>query len=444
MKRLQIVAVALFALAAGALMIGLIQAASSAPVAQVDSDADGFVDALELYLPTDPLDNCPDNSADDAWPLDMDRNRLINVLWDILPFRGYVGLMDADPMWGPQAQRHDLDGDGAVSCYGDVYAMYYGMLYATCDGGTPPPPPWPDPAPPVAMAIDPDATGNSESSLGRTEACVRIDVDPAYFGDGVADHAIDVCVTGDTQAPVTYDAWFYYEPGLVDPISWLDTIKLPDASGFSQDLEMVSRFNASAGYVAGGSISSGTAGDGTVARVNLDVIGPGLASFDFAFARSAYWSGAGAHTLTIVSGPLALAINTDCNTDRALELAGASAVGDDLSDPLDTDDDGDGFSDVVEQYLGTEPLDNCPKSPPGPGGEAWPLPNGDAWPLDINVDTFVTVVGDVLPYSGRIGATGGPPPSANWLKRLDLNMDNYLTVVADVLKFSGNIGKTCS
>ena len=60
------------------------------------------------------------------------------------------------------------------------------------------------------------------------------------------------------------------------------------------------------------------------------------------------------------------------------------------------------------------------------------------------MNKVITVVGDVLPYSGRIGATGGPRPSGNWRKRLDLDANNYITVVGDVLKFSGKIGKGCT
>jgi hypothetical protein len=101
-------------------------------------------------------------------------------------------------------------------------------------------------------------------------------------------------------------------------------------------------------------------------------------------------------------------------------------------DPL-LDSDADTFKDAIECYLPTDSRDNCRD---GPGD--------DAWPLDINMDTYVTVVGDVLKYSGRIGSTGGPPPSAMWLKRLDLSKDNFLTVVGDVLKFSGKIGAHCT
>jgi hypothetical protein len=109
------------------------------------------------------------------------------------------------------------------------------------------------------------------------------------------------------------------------------------------------------------------------------------------------------------------------------------------------DSDSDTFKDNVECWVETDPWDNCPDKT----GSAGRCPGvdcdgDDAWPLDINVDKFVTVVGDVLKYSGRIGSTGGPPPSAKWLQRLDLNKDNYLTVVGDVLKFSGKVGSKCT
>ena len=48
------------------------------------------------------------------------------------------------------------------------------------------------------------------------------------------------------------------------------------------------------------------------------------------------------------------------------------------------------------------------------------------------------------PSQGRIGSTGGPPPGPNWRQRLDLNADNFLTVVGDVLKFSGNVAQRCT
>jgi len=124
------------------------------------------------------------------------------------------------------------------------------------------------------------------------------------------------------------------------------------------------------------------------------------------------------------------------NTDADLETAGASVAGDSLGDACDDDDDNDGFGDDVEIYLNTVGLDNCPGSPPGSGG--------DAWPLDLDVNKIITVAGDVLYYRGRIGENGGPPPSSNWQQRLDLNKDNFITVAGDVLMFRGKISKTCA
>jgi hypothetical protein len=95
--------------------------------------------------------------------------------------------------------------------------------------------------------------------------------------------------------------------------------------------------------------------------------------------------------------------------------------------------DTDGFTDDVECWVDTDPWDDCTDLP----GDV------DAWPLDVNMDTFVTVGGDVLPFRGRIGAAGGPPADPNWLQRLDLNADNFITVGGDVLPFRGMIGEQC-
>jgi hypothetical protein len=97
------------------------------------------------------------------------------------------------------------------------------------------------------------------------------------------------------------------------------------------------------------------------------------------------------------------------------------------------DTDLDGFNDDVECYLPTDSRDDCTDNP---GVH-------DAWPLDVNMDRFVTVGGDILPFRGRIGAWGGPPADPNWMQRLDINMDNFLTVGGDVLPFRGMVGASC-
>jgi len=94
------------------------------------------------------------------------------------------------------------------------------------------------------------------------------------------------------------------------------------------------------------------------------------------------------------------------------------------------DSDGDAFDDSVEGYVSTDPLDACPDDP-GDG----------AWPLDVNNDGQVSVIGDVLNFRDRIGATPGAP---NWWQRMDLSADGQITVVGDALKYLGQIGATCT
>ena len=95
------------------------------------------------------------------------------------------------------------------------------------------------------------------------------------------------------------------------------------------------------------------------------------------------------------------------------------------------DDDCDGFTTAFEEHVGTDPEDDCTDDP---GVH-------DAWPLDINMDRYISVVGDVLEFRDHIGAS---PGEDEWLQRLDLNMDNYLSVVGDVLLFRGNVGESCT
>ncbi|UCH87611.1 MAG: hypothetical protein JSU97_04305 [Dehalococcoidia bacterium] len=127
------------------------------------------------------------------------------------------------------------------------------------------------------------------------------------------------------------------------------------------------------------------------------------------------------------------------NTDVVLAGAGASnagvpIVGDSDGDVCDTDDDNDGRTDVQEWYQGTDPLDNCRD-----------VAGHQAWALDNNADGSVTVVGDVLPYSGNIGASVSASPPTSWsLRRLDYDANYSITVVGDVLPFSGKIGAGCT
>jgi hypothetical protein len=92
------------------------------------SDTDGFSDPVETYLGADPLDACPDDPSDDAWPLDIDMDGVITVVGDAWNYRGRIGAEPGNPMWW---QRLDLDADGVITVVDDVF-LYVGMIGETC------------------------------------------------------------------------------------------------------------------------------------------------------------------------------------------------------------------------------------------------------------------------------------------------------------------------
>jgi uncharacterized membrane protein len=225
----------------------------------------------------------------------------------------------------------------------------------------------------IEMGIDPETTGNTATTLGTLERCVRVDVPSPAF-DGVSDHNIDVYVKGDTQALTAYDASVVYAavndgcPAVADPSTLADPetgdqclnsadddgdnttndgcpqvgasaesgteckgidkadddgdaivhvtapgtntlIKMPGAMDLSDALP-----DSDATFAAGALYLSGgpgPAGDGALVRLGLDIGGSGLVTFALNPAPlSAYASQAGTHDLTLVSAQLA--INQDC------------------------------------------------------------------------------------------------------------------------------------
>jgi len=85
-----------------------------------DSDADGFVDAVEVYLPTDPLASCAGQPPHDAWPLDVNMDGMVTVAGDVLPYAGRIGESDGPPPSVNWRQRLDLNTDGRITVAGDV------------------------------------------------------------------------------------------------------------------------------------------------------------------------------------------------------------------------------------------------------------------------------------------------------------------------------------
>jgi hypothetical protein len=222
----------------------------------------------------------------------------------------------------------------------------------------------------VDFDIDPDNTGNTASAIGNgVQDCYRVDGSGGF--DGSADVTIDVVVQGDTLAPAAYDAWVIYEVAKVDPLTWNDLIKLPAAIGLTS--KSPPQLNGGALYLAGG---PGTAGNGTILRIDLDVdfTTPTIATFTF--AKGAYTSTPDVvHPTTTGTGQLA--INTPCVGDEdgdGVPDASDLCPGTTPPDPVDAngcsddqvDGDGDGVCDPgapSDGPSGCTGSDNCPSVP---------------------------------------------------------------------------------
>jgi hypothetical protein len=97
-----------------------------------DSDADGFLDELELYVGTDPVAICPGQPAHDAWPLDINVDGRVTVVGDVLAYAGRIGAHGGPPPSSNWRQRLDFNGDNSISVVGDVL-KFAGKIGMTCN-----------------------------------------------------------------------------------------------------------------------------------------------------------------------------------------------------------------------------------------------------------------------------------------------------------------------
>jgi len=189
----------------------------------------------------------------------------------------------------------------------------------------------------IQMGLDMNTAGNSASTLGIVQLCHQLSWSGTPF-DNVADWTVDVFVRGDTQAPTVYDAWITYDNNKVHVLQSAPTnplIKMPGALNLSTYQQGQANFAAM--YSA--PPYNGIPGDGALVRVGLDIGGSGVITF--AFAKSAYRSQAGLHSVATVTSRLAvnttcpavggiaelphLAANADSSPDRVVVAAAAAA-----------------------------------------------------------------------------------------------------------------------
>ena len=172
----------------------------------------------------------------------------------------------------------------------------------------------------VEFSVDVEPTGNDADTIGPggIQRCVRIDVSTTSFDD-VSDYNVDVVVTGDTAPPVAYNLELNWTNTSLAHVAAPGTdtlIKMPGASDFSippPDSDGV--WDVGVTYVTVN--KGGIAGDGTLARVGLDINGGGGSAqgiVDFTFTPSPLTEYASTkvnpHPQTLTTSRLA--INQDC------------------------------------------------------------------------------------------------------------------------------------
>jgi len=99
----------------------------------------------------------------------------------------------------------------------------------------------------------------------------------------------------------------------------------------------------------------------------------------------------------------------------------ADTDADGVGDACDPDDDNDGWSDVAEGTIGTDPLDNC---------------GVNAWPPDVTNDGF-SDISDIDAVNGVFDQPVPPAPV-----RYDLRTDGFVDI-SDIDVLNGFFDKSC-
>jgi hypothetical protein len=86
-----------------------------------DDDNDGWDDADEAFITTDPLDDCAELTSDDAWPPDINNDGLVQG-FDALFLRSSIGAGQGQPGYN---LRYDLDTNGWIQGLDTLFIRLY-------------------------------------------------------------------------------------------------------------------------------------------------------------------------------------------------------------------------------------------------------------------------------------------------------------------------------
>lgn len=181
----------------------------------IDSDDDGFTDAQETFMGTNLNRACPLDSNDNAWPVDLNNDRLVNG-------KDSSYLIQYTSGAKPYDKRVDLNQDGVITQSGDVPVIQANFLKVCVPLSTPTPTPTPTvkpspsntptPTPKAVKAVfgDFDGDGRAEFTVFRPSTAkwyIKTRTgDPNGYGWGAAE---DIPVMGDYNGDGKMDKAVY-------------------------------------------------------------------------------------------------------------------------------------------------------------------------------------------------------------------------------------------
>jgi len=340
------------------------------------------------------------------------------------------------------------------------------------------------------VGVDTNTTGNTATTVGTIDRCVSVNPNSTFYIDLFVKDVTDLNYwegalkfDGSIVRVTSLDVQYFLAttPGsdvspYSDPIPNSSGSWLASAFDYGKDPETGARFPES--------------GSGVLARVGLLALNAGTSRLYFTWTSSisgvilrndhdavigdrdedTYFDGLVFNAMVVVGAPCPTDADNDGFTNVEESVDGSDLLnatstpemcdGEDNDqdgltdewydrDPVndipdcqellsDTDDDDDGFSDVLEAYLATDSLANCPGHP---YHYAPQYPYHSAWPLDLDNSGDITVTGDVFNFVGSIGTQYGDP---NFRRRLDFDGSHDISVTGDVFLYVGRVGQTCS
>jgi hypothetical protein len=294
--------------------------------------------------------------------------------------------------------------------------------------GTPTPAPTPTPRPTPGVGVDVDPSGNTATSLGPIGSCRSVSAGSTFD--------IDIFIEGATRLRV-WSVALRYDPSVVTVVGTNIQMLLGANAGSDVvdhsygDPDVGGAYELTAADVSEQE-SAHESGSGVLAKLTLKAVGPGLSPMALSELFLFAYPAQPVPIRSVSNGQIA--VDRECGLDGDLDgwpdeidncpqtvnPDHADTDGDGLGDSCDDDDDNDGWTDVDENALGTDPLDDCADDA-----------SDDAWPADINVDRWCSSL-DILMFPANVSMPAELGVEPTYRSRYNLSADNWVSSV-DIL-----------